>query len=60
MVDSMKGSRDGVTGVDPLQLVDGVKDGLATIEIPLQPGHYKMKGVGFDVKRAPSRACRST
>ncbi len=40
----------GVTGVDPLQALDGVKDGTATITIPLQPGHYKAAGHGFDVK----------
>ena len=34
----------------PLQLVDGVKDGKATITIPLQPGRYKLDGHGVDVK----------
>jgi LysM repeat protein len=40
----------GITGVDPLQALDGVKDGKATITVPLQPGHYKAGGHGFDVK----------
>lgn len=40
----------GVTSVDPLQLLDGVKDGRATLAIPLQPGRYKVRGVGYDVQ----------
>jgi hypothetical protein len=51
MVDSLKSLAPmGVNGVDPLQLLDGVKDGRATIEIPLQPGRYKLKGAGVEVK----------
>ncbi|MBL8954210.1 MAG: hypothetical protein JNK82_25760 [Myxococcaceae bacterium] len=40
----------GVSSVDPLQLLDGVKDGRATVTIPLQPGRYQVRGHSFEVK----------
>lgn len=40
----------GVSSVDPLQLLDGVKDGKATVMIPMQPGRYQVRGHGFEVK----------
>jgi hypothetical protein len=51
-MDAVKGLAPmGVTGVDPLQALDGIKDGKATISIPLGSGHYSVGPlVGFNVK----------